>query len=95
MTDKVKKAKKKIITDQEKAARKTLLEELFRDFHTNRLEVYKMNFVRGLAFGFGSVIGGTVVIAILIWIVALLSDTIPFLSDFFDGVQRLLETAEE
>lgn len=95
MTDKVKKAKQKILTDQEMAARKTLLEELFRDFHTNRFQVYKMNFIRGLAFGFGSVLGGTVVIALLIWILTLLSDTIPFLSDFFNAIQQLLQTARE
>ena len=33
-----------------------------------------MNFVRGIFFGVGSVLGGTVVIAMIIWVLSLLVD---------------------
>jgi hypothetical protein len=64
----MKKIAKKLKDDNERAARAGLLEDLFYDFNRTRGEVYTMNFVRGIFFGFGSVLGGTVVIAILVWI---------------------------
>ncbi len=85
-----KKAAEKVADDQEKGARKTLLEELFQDFNRNRVQVYKMNFVRGIFFGFGSVLGGTVLIAMLIWLLATLSSYIPQLSEFFHAINDSL-----
>jgi hypothetical protein len=75
----------------ERGARESVLEELFYDFNRSRVQIYKMNFVRGVTFGAGSVIGGTLVIAMLIWILGLLGNVIPPLGDFFDGVSQTLE----
>lgn len=74
----------------ERGARTSLIEELFYDFNRSRSQVYVMNFVRGVLFGAGSVIGGTVVIALLIWILSLLGNVIPPLGDFFDGISQTL-----
>ena len=63
----VKKVAKKVKESQEVGARRDLLRELFNDFHSSRKEIYKVNFFRGIAFGFGSVIGATVLIFALIW----------------------------
>lgn len=52
----------------ERGARAGLLEDLFYDFNRSRVEIYKMNFVRGIFFGLGSVLGGTVIIALLAWV---------------------------
>lgn len=78
--------------NNERGARTALLEDLFYDFNRSRAQIYKMNFVRGILFGAGSVIGGTVVIALLIWILSLLGNVIPPLGDFFDGVTNTIET---
>ena len=78
----------------EAGARKTLLEELFYDFNRSRVQVYKLNFVRGIMFGAGSVIGGTVVIALIVWILSLLGAFIPPLGDFFDGLSQTLAPKE-
>lgn len=75
--------------DQEIAAEKTLIEELLQDMNHNRGQVYKINFVRGLFFGFGSVLGGTLLIALLVWILSQLGAVVPFLSDF---IQEILDT---
>lgn len=88
------KVKDKVAEDQEISAQKKLLDELFQDFNRSRFQVYKMNFVRGIFFGFGSVLGGTVVIAMLIWLLATLSNYIPPLSDFFDGITKSLDSVE-
>jgi uncharacterized membrane protein YczE len=78
-------------TNNERGARKTLLEELFYDFNRSRSQVYVTNFVRGIMFGAGSVIGGTVVIALFIWLLSLIGNFVPPLGDFFDGISSTLE----
>lgn len=75
----------------ERDARQSLIEELFYDFNRSRAQVYKMNFIRGVTFGAGSVIGGTLVIALVIWILNLLGSFIPPLGDFFDAISKTLE----
>ncbi len=65
---------RKLKQDNEHGAREQVIEELFNDFNRSRIRVYKMNFVRGIFFGVGSVIGGTVVIALIAWILSLFTD---------------------
>jgi hypothetical protein len=60
--------------DNEKGARRDLIEQLFYDFHSSRRQVYWLNFWRGIAFGVGSVIGGTLVVALVVWLLSLLVD---------------------
>ncbi len=87
---------KKIVTkiklDNENGSRKAILEDLFYDFHKNRHQVYKMNFIRGVFFGVGSVVGGTIVVALLVWLLTRLVD-LPggvgsFIQYVVDVVQR-------
>lgn len=91
----MKKQTKKIVASQDKAARKTMLEELFQDFYKDRMAVYRMNFIRGIAFGLGSVLGGTIVVALLIWLLTFLAQFIPSLSDFFNGISVMLDSTKE
>lgn len=63
-----KKAASEIKKGNERGARTSLLEDLFYDFNRSRAEIYKMNFVRGIFFGLGSVLGGTVVVALVVWL---------------------------
>ena len=83
---------KSIKEGNERGARTSLIEELFYDFNRSRSQVYVMNFVRGILFGAGSVLGGTVVIALLIWILSLLGNVVPPLGDFFDGITTTIES---
>lgn len=90
----VKSIAQSIKTGNERGARASLIEELFYDLNRSRSQVYVMNFVRGILFGAGSVIGGTVVIALLIWVLSLLGNVIPPLGDFFEGVSNTLDTTD-
>lgn len=90
-----KKAAESAKDTHEKNAREAVLEQLFNDFNRSRFQIYKLNFFRGLFFGFGSVLGGTLLIAMLIWIMTILSDNIPFLSDFFNGLTNTIEPSAE
>lgn len=82
----LKKLRKKIATDNERGARENLIEDLFYDFHRSRKQVYTMNFIRGIFFGLGSVLGGTVVIALIIWILSATVNVFPPLADFINGI---------
>lgn len=85
---------KSVKEGNERGARRAVLEDLFYDFNRSRVEVYKMNFVRGLMLGAGTVIGGTVLVAILIWVLSLLGNVIPPLGDFFDGLTSTIESGQ-
>lgn len=80
--------------DNERGSRQSFLEELFYDFHRDKAEIYKMNFIRGIFFGLGSVLGGTVLIVILIWILSLFTH-IPGIGQPFEQVQQSLEKQQQ
>jgi hypothetical protein len=76
--------------EQVKGAQKTLLEELFNDFYAERRKIYKVNFFRGIFFGLGSVLGGTIVLTIFIWILSLFVN-FPLVGQYFQETQKTLQ----
>jgi hypothetical protein len=82
---------KKAAHDERMNARRAVIEELFNDFYDDRRNIYKMNFVRGLFFGFGSVLGATVVVGLVVWGLSLFVD-IPGVGDTFKQAQSSLES---
>jgi hypothetical protein len=85
-----KKAVDEIKKGNERGARESLLEDLFYDFNRSRAEIYKMNFVRGIFFGLGSVIGGTVIFAIVLWLLSFFID-IPGIGHSVEQLQQTLQ----
>ena len=73
-------------------ARKAILEDLFYDFHRSRAEVYKMNFIRGIFFGLGSVLGGTILVALFVWLLNAIGLLVPSLADFIDSIIKMMST---
>ena len=88
----IKKAVKKVKEDNERGARNAILEDLFYDFHKSRRQVYLMNLIRGIFFGVGSVIGGTLVVAIAVWVLSLLVD-IP--GGIGDSIENIRDTVQQ
>jgi hypothetical protein len=89
----VQKVVKKIQRDNEAGARRAILEDLFYDFHKTRQQVYWMNFIRGLFFGVGSVLGGTLVIAILVWLLSLLTDIPGGIGEFVQYIVDVVQSS--
>lgn len=85
------KVTQKLKRDNENGARKAVLEDLFYDFHRSRAEVYKMNFFRGIFMGVGTVLGGTVVIALLAWILSLFVN-LPGIGSQVDQLQQTIQS---
>lgn len=77
---------KQVVRDNQIGARRELLEELFNDLYNDRRNIYKMNFIRGISFGAGSVIGGTIVIALSVTILSQFVDWFPVLGGFISGI---------
>lgn len=91
----LKKLKQNIRDNNEKGARETLIEELFNDFNRSRFTVYKFNFMRGIFFGLGSVLGGTVVLALLVWLLNLTGHLLPGIAGFVDHVVELMQSNKQ
>lgn len=90
----VKKLLRKVKQDNERGARQSLLEDLFNDFNRSRLEVYKMNFVRGIFFGLGSVLGGTVIVAFVVWIMSFFVQ-LPVIGNPVENVQQTIQGGQK
>ena len=82
----------KIKKDNEISARRQLIEELFYDFHSIRCQVYWMNFTRGLFFGFGTILGGTVLVALIIWILGQFVG-FPYIGEFIRQIIESIQTS--
>jgi hypothetical protein len=87
--------KKKHDEKNEQDAREKVLEELFNDFNRSRFAIYRLNFVRGIFFGLGSVLGGTVVLALLIWILTSTAHFIPGVADSVNDLVHVLQSGNK
>jgi len=82
---------KKMKKDNENGSRKALIEDLFVDFNKSRSQVYKMNFFRGIFFGVGSVLGATVVIGLVVWLLSRLVDLPGGVGDFVQYIVDIVQ----
>lgn len=87
----IKKIVNKIRSDNERGARQNLLEELFFDFNRNKTQIYFINFMRGLFFGLGGVIGGTIVLGLIIWLLSQFVNIFPPLADFINNLVTTMQ----
>ena len=86
-----KKIARKVQADVETGARKDIIEQLFYDFHKSRAQVYWANFFRGIFFGVGSVIGGTIVVAVVVSILSLLTDVPGAFGEFIQYIVDIVK----
>lgn len=89
-----KKVTDKVNVDNENGARKRLIEELFYDFNRSQAQVYWINLVRGIFFGFGTVLGGTLLVAIVVWVLSQFVDWFPFIGDFIQQIINSVQSAK-
>ena len=89
----VKSAVRRVLDDNEKGARKALIEELFYDFRRSRAQVYWTNFFRGIFFGVGTVIGGSLVVALVLWFLSLFADLPGGFGDFISYIVELVRNS--
>ena len=93
MADK-KKGLDKVKHDQAMGARRSVIEELFNDYYEDRRNIYKVNFFRGIFFGLGSVLGATVLVALILWALSFFVD-LPLIGDAAQQAQDSLERGKK
>ncbi len=84
-----KKTPKQVLIENKEEVAKAL-ELLFAAGYVDRKRLYIENFFRGLAFGAGSLIGATVVISILVWLLSLIGH-VPLIGPVFDETKQTIE----
>lgn len=90
----LKKATRKVKKENELGARRAVIEDLFYDFHSSRRQVYWMNFTRGIFFGVGSILGGTLVVALILWLLSQLVDLPGGIGDFVEYIVTLVRNKQ-
>ncbi|HEX5797817.1 MAG TPA: DUF5665 domain-containing protein [Candidatus Saccharimonadales bacterium] len=66
-----------------------LADILFKADYIDKKHLYFQNFVRGITFGAGSVLGATVVIALAVWILSLF-DTVPLIGPLIENTRETI-----
>ena len=74
---------------KQRAAGQEVLQTLFDDLYDNRRRVYGLNFVRGIFFGLGSVLGGTLVLAFIVYILSWFID-LPLIGEWIRSLMDVL-----
>lgn len=67
-----------------------LEEVMFRAEYISKKDLIIQNFYRGAAFAAGSVLGATVLIALVLWLLSLF-DTVPLVGPLFDNARDTIE----
>ncbi len=67
-----------------------LAEVLIKAEYVDKRSFYIHNFLRGVVVGAGTVLGATVLIAILLWFLSIF-DTVPLIGPFIDNARQTIE----
>jgi uncharacterized membrane protein YfcA len=70
-----------------------MLESIYESGYIDHKRTYKMSFLKGVMSGFGGVIGATLVVALLAWVLSLLH-YVPFVNDVTDNVKNTVENRQ-
>lgn len=75
---------------KEEADMTKALEVLFASRYINKRKLYLNNFLRGIFFGIGSVLGATVLVVILLWVLSFFEE-IPLIGPAADRFQESIK----
>ena len=80
---------KKVASEQKRLEneRQVFLDDMFNDIYKKRRRIYGVNFFRGVFFGLGTFLGGTVVVAFLVWFLSSFVDW-PMVDKIIEALQR-------
>jgi uncharacterized membrane protein YfcA len=67
-----------------------MIESMYDAINPDRKSLYRTAFIKGMLSGVGGVIGATIIIALLLWLLSLFAQ-VPILGHFVESVRRTLE----
>lgn len=68
-----------------------MLENIYTSGYIDAGKTYKMSFLKGIAAGLGGVIGATIVVTLLIWLLSLF-DQVPLIGPLTQNIQQTVDT---
>jgi hypothetical protein len=84
---------KPTLTKEEAQAAAKALEVLFTTEYISKKELYKSNFLRGIFFSIGTVIGAAFIITFLLWVLSAF-DELPYIGEVVKGIQSSIESSQ-
>ena len=85
-------SKKKTSTEYEQLGR--AVSAVFESGYLDKKMAYKTSFIKGVFSGLGGVIGATIVLALLLWILTLFS-RVPLIGGFIDKAQHSIQQSKK
>jgi hypothetical protein len=82
------------ITDQQRIAFAKQIETLYEASHANTKNVLAFSLLKGIATGLGVFLGGTLIVALLLWLLSL-GNNIPFVGKISQGAKNSIEQTDK
>ncbi len=82
------------MTDQQRIEFAKQIELLYEAAHANFKKVFFFSFIKGTATGLGIFLGGTVVVALLLWVLSL-AGHIPFIGEVSQSAEQSIQQTKD
>jgi hypothetical protein len=70
-----------------------MMVNIYESGYIDRNQSYKMSFIKGMLSGLGGVLGATILVALLIWVLSLFHN-VPFIDRVVNNVRSTIQTKE-
>lgn len=88
-----KKTPKPNLTKEEASQAAKALEVLFTTEYVSKRELYKSNFIRGIFFSVGSILGAVVILTVGLWLLSLFKE-IPLIGPVTENIKQSIEQSQ-
>jgi hypothetical protein len=92
--EKIKKQIQQKMTDQQRIEFAKQIETLYEAAHANRRQIFGFAVLKGVGTGLGIFLGGTIIVALLLWILSLGSH-IPFVGNISQAAESSINQTKE
>lgn len=70
-----------------------VVNSIFETGYLDKKQAYKTSFIKGILSGVGGVIGATVIVALLLWVLSFFNN-VPLVGKFSNKIKQTVETAK-